>query len=143
MFNSPWEKRHPELVEKFKRTYQDHDLPIGLVAEEFGIANSTSCHEIALRLGLCARVKKSNRQKPAPLTTLGDLEAEEASLKLRLEEVKRKKADLDVRVDRFGTGYFQVFGLGDNGPIVTTPEQIRVFLDGGGPAKLRDAVGKS
>lgn len=139
-----WEKRAtttPQMIEEFKRSYPDPSLSVTLLERTFGFTSSEQTHHCAQRLGLEVRlIKPSGRQKVPPVVSVESLSQREAELTTELEKVRSKKADLQIQVHTFGTGYVKISGLAEE-PVIALITQARVWLDGKGAAKLRDVVG--
>jgi hypothetical protein len=130
------------MANKIIRYYNDHEIPVAAIAEEFGITQALVSYT-AGKLGLALRKPRSpNKKMNEPITnTLDSIDARERALRAELMELQHKRANLVVQVNKTVDGAIVIHGLTEV-PFETKAEYIRNFLDGQGPAKLRDTVGK-
>lgn len=137
-----WEsKQTPELIEDFKRSYNDHSVRMIDLEKYF---QCSTAHTVARRLKLEPRPlqKKSKKENaPSPVVSLDSLTQREEAIKKELEEIASAKRDLTVNVVRDSSSPLPltIYGLAPQ-PFQTTDALALVWLQGEGARKLREKV---
>lgn len=139
MGETPWEVKYPQLVPEFTKAYQDESITLTTIAKVMGFANTEGVRAAAKRFGLAGRVKVPKPIKKQVIS-LDTLRHQREELENKLKEVNNQMLDLEIRVERDGES-IAIYGLGV-ACIWVPVSYARAWLDGGGPSKLRDAVGR-
>lgn len=132
-----WERTvSRETLEKFKADYADHTIKTSVIGSSLHLDPST-VSGVARRLGL------PPRRNTSTLNILSQLLTEEKQLKQRLAEVKELKAQASVTVT-LHLDVVEIGGLLLDGEVLGTDlDQLRLFVQGGGLAKIRDLIGRN
>ena len=128
-----------ETLDKFKADYADRAYTIGAIGTRFHLDDS-SVSAIARRIGL--KPRHVSKTRASAIKTIPDLIEEERILTHQLAAVKELRARAEVKVILTQADIVEIGGLLLDGEVLGTDlDQLKLFVRGGGLAKIRDLVG--